>query len=346
MWQQPPRKAERVEGNRGVYELTQAEPILLGRLSVFLSARNLKSGETVLLKVFRGTPDESQSLQSLNHEIQALRKLQHPNILEILDYNLGTTAGSSPFLVLPWCRGGNLDQLRRRSDFLPLENALPILRQIASAIDYAHANGVIHGDIKPQNILFSDGLDRALLCDFGMAKYFDVTDRVAISQPRPRAGEPQGGTSAYLSPEQLDDNRQSTRSDIYSFGLVAYELLTGRLPFDIHQPLYKQLNARVSGNLIDPQVANPHLSETVRDALTAALAVKAEHRPSSAIAFCDLLLGASPKSGLRREKGRKLPAWNDLEPAGKAAVITAFVTAVAGIVIAAIELLPKLFLGQ
>jgi eukaryotic-like serine/threonine-protein kinase len=317
--------------------------VVLGRLSVFFAARDLRSGAEVLVKAFRDTAGEG--VHSLSREMRALKLLKHPNILEIIDYNFGGGT-ATPFLVVPWCRGGNLAELRGHSDFLPLERVLPLLRQVASAIDYAHANGVIHGDIKPHNVLLTEDLRCALLCDFGMAKYFDVVDRVDSGSFRDNAV---GGTSAYLSPEQLAHNSQSTRSDIYSFGLVAYELLSGRLPFDVRQPLYHQLQARVTGKLLDPLAANPNLTTTVQAALNAALAVSPEDRPATATSFCELLVGGgpsrvSPPKGPQSQKRWK--TWNDLEPAGRAGVITAIVAAIAGVIVALVQILPKLLGGR
>ena len=223
----------RLETKNGVFEIAQPEPVILGRLSVFYAAHRVGDDRPLLIKSFRELDASDASISSFYREIEALLKLRHPNILEILDYSPGTTAGAPPFLVLPWCKGGNLKEFARRADFLPLESAIPLLRQIAAAIDYAHLNGVIHGDIKPQNVLLSADRQQAYLADFGMAKYFEVTDRVVSLAV---AGE---GTSAYLSPEQLSDNKQTPRSDIYSFGLVAYQLLTGQMPYDIAAPLYK-----------------------------------------------------------------------------------------------------------
>ncbi len=341
---------KRFEGEDGVYELTREEPIALGRLSIFLAARSLRTNGEVLIKAFRDNADQSGSLVSVNREIKALRALKHPHILEIIDFNLGQHEGGTPFLVLPWCRGGDLEQYRRGVDFLPLDRAILMLRQIASAIDHAHAHGVIHGDIKPGNILFSETGDTAYLSDFGLAKYFDFTDRVRVSEERRPSGDRaatfQGGTSAFLSPEQLLDNVQKTESDIYSFGLVAYELLTGRLPFDVHQPLYRQLHARVSGKLLDPLEANRNLSPAACAALNSALAARPGDRPASATSFCDMLMGAPAKTpkpaGLGDSRGL-VAAWKELEPTGRAGVIVAIVGAVATTIGALVAVLPKFF---
>jgi len=147
---------------------------------------------------------------------------------------------------------------------------------------------VIHGDIKPENVLLSSDRLTAFLADFGIAQNFGVMELMATTT----INVGRGGSSAYLSPEQLSENKQSTKSDIYAFGLVAYELLTGRLPFDISAPPFEQMLARVSGNLLDPRKANPALSEGVAEALLRALSRDPAARPQTAIAFCNLLAPA------------------------------------------------------
>lgn len=350
----------RFEGTHGVYELTAPEPLIYGRLSLFFGARRPGSEELLLIKSFRQTADEEASLRSFYREIEAIRRLRHHNILEIIDYSPGSGPDSPPFLVLPWCKGGNLRDLNPSGTFIPISGALPLLRQLAAAIDYAHQQGVVHGDIKPENVLLSPDKHHLFLADFGMAKYFDVRDRVwntgEHSSPAPSrsfGGTSIGGTSAYLSPEQLDANQQSTRSDIYSLGLLAYELVTGRLPFDIRAPLYRQLHARVAGDLVVPERTNPALSRAVADALMAPLATDPLQRPATATEFCEMLEGsrrpptytpavpADPKDA-EPKRTRRIPAWSDLDAAGRAAVIVSLIAAAAGIITGAVQLIPVL----
>jgi serine/threonine protein kinase len=352
-----PASVRRLEGQQGVYELASAEPIIFGRLSVFYPARDVRSGETVLVKSFRDSPDERFAIGAFYEELRAIRELRHPNILEILDYSPGIRSEVPPFLVLPWCRGGNLRALQEGADFLPLSSVAVILEQVASAIDYAHQHGVIHGDVKPENVLLSEDRRRAYLADFGMAKFFDVNDRVRNSEPTDRSrqrGDSQvnqgamnrGGTSAYLSPEQLADNKQLPQSDIYSFALVAFELLTGRLPFDVSAPLYRQIHARVEGELVDPAKANPSLPSTVQAALRIGLATDPRRRPVTATDLVRILTGAVPvpKGRGQRPSSRRsaLGWWASLSSAQKVALLAAAITAASGVVVALIQILPSL----
>jgi serine/threonine protein kinase len=275
-----------LRGRQSTYLLESDVPAFLGRLAILYRATDAKSGQDVLLKVFREEIAEPGAIASFYAELEALQALRHPNVLPILDYGEQNIAEGRGFLVTPYCRGGNLHRLLGGVQFVPLALATPLLRQIAAAIDHAHSHGVIHGDIKPQNILLSEDRRTCFLADFGVARHFAVMDLVSTIAPSDKVG---AGTSAYLSPEQLSENKQSTSSDVYAFGLVAYELLTGRLPFDTAAPPFQQMLARVEGQLVDARGANPVLPRQVSAALMQALAVDPGARPRSATALCELL---------------------------------------------------------
>jgi hypothetical protein len=274
-----------LQGHSSSYRLKSDRPAFLGRVSVLYLAEDVQTGTAVLIKTFRPEIAEPGAIESFYAELDALQALRHPHILPILDHG-ESIAGQGPyFIALPHCGGGNLRRSLTGAQFVPVASASPLLRQVGGAIDHAHGQGVIHGDIKPENILLSADRGTAFLADFGIARHFAVLERVASTVANAAAI----GTSAYLSPEQLSENKQSTKSDIYAFALVAYELLTGRLPFDIAAPPFKQMLARVSGNLLHPREANPALSDDVSKALLQALHRDPAARPRSAIAFCNLL---------------------------------------------------------
>lgn len=274
-------------GLRRRYTAVSQTPFKRGRVSNILLGEDTQSKARVALKVFDvHDPDTLDYLERSGYyrEIQSLLSLNHQNILPLLDYSTGRGRSGEIFIAMPFIEGGNLrESMLLSRNYSTLTIAVPMLRQIAAAIDYAHSNGIVHGDIKPENILV-DADQHMFLTDFGMARHFDTIDR---SRRTGALGEPWGGTSAYLSPEQLDDNKQTYRSDIYSFGLVAYELLTGRLPFDINASLYKQIDARVHGNLLDALQANPALAPRVGKALERVLASDPQMRHPNAVSFVD-----------------------------------------------------------
>ena len=148
--------------------------------------------------------------------------LTHPAILPV--YAFGA-AGDLPYIVMGYVRGETLADRLRHQRRIPLDRARRILMDLASALDYAHRHGVVHRDIKPENILLEDGSERALLMDFGIARSHVADAAITVTGVAV-------GTPRYMSPEQATGDRDiDGRSDIYSLGLVAYEMLAGHGPF-------------------------------------------------------------------------------------------------------------------
>lgn len=190
-----------------------------GMASVYLGYR-ADVDRTVAIKVLPPHPGLSdEAKQRFQLEARTIAKLQHPHILPLYDY--GATEDGVLYLVMPYVRGGSLDRIVRDGK-LPLEKIVRLVREISGALDYAHRQGVIHRDIKPANILL-DGEGNALLADFGIVKLTGGDSRLT--------GTSVVGTPAYMSPEQAQGFDLTTRADLYSFGIVIWELLTGQLPF-------------------------------------------------------------------------------------------------------------------
>jgi serine/threonine protein kinase len=177
----------------------------------------------VLLEHYGADPKFQERFR---REAETLAALDHANILPVHDFGL---EDNRAYLVMPFVGGGTLqDVLKRHPDVLSLEQVQRVLQHIAAALDYAHAQGVVHLDLKPANVLLHpDG--RLLLSDFGLAHLL-------------QAGAVAGGTSlqfgtpAYMAPEHSDGNPQAA-SDIYALGIMLYQLLTGKLPFQASSPL-------------------------------------------------------------------------------------------------------------
>lgn len=299
-----------VVGKNGSYRVDRASPFAYGRICVLFKGVDQR-GAQVCLKLFRSKPRDQLGQDAISEflrEVRTHRLIEHPNVLPIIDFFREVVSGEQRmFLVLPFIEGGNLRQVIRNRDFVPLSEALPILVQIAAAIDIAHTRGIIHGDVKPENILLSADKSHTYLCDFGMAKYFAIEESISTAVEnvpmRPRLGSEismaapgisMAGSTAYLSPEQIESGSQSPRSDIYSLALLTYELLTGRLPFDISVGAFSQMKAKVEGKLIDPGLANPYLSPAIRAALLRGLALNPNDRPSTATEFCGELSSTEP----------------------------------------------------
>ncbi|HVG55572.1 MAG TPA: protein kinase [Vicinamibacterales bacterium] len=265
--------------------ITASTPFAYGRASALF--RGQGDSSHLCVKLFPKVDQDER--RAFHAEVSVQASLKHPNILPVLGAGLHATPAGSPFIVLPFCAGGSVRDLLRERAFYSVDAVMPLLKQLAAAIDFAHESGIIHGDIKPENALLSADRREVFLSDFGMAKVFALKESFSTN-----VNVMAGGTTAYLSPEQIQGNEQTPLSDIYSFAITAYELLTGQLPFDRTLPPFKQMMLKVSGTIADPLRFNPGLGERARNGLTAALHVHPLKRPLSAIALCDLL--ASPKS--------------------------------------------------
>ncbi len=166
---------------------------------------------------------DSKFLERFNREASFITSLEHAHIVPVYDY--GTTDDGLTFLVMRYIKGGSLAERIRQGTPLALDQINTILRQIADALDYAHQRGVIHRDIKPSNVLL-DEQGNAYLADFGLARLIDPSVARHLTETGSFLGTP-----SYISPEQVGEGTLDERSDLYSLGIVLYEMLAGRPPF-------------------------------------------------------------------------------------------------------------------
>ncbi len=198
-----------------------------GSMATVYLARDLKLNRAVALKLLRPELAASTANERFHREIAILAGLHHPHILQIHDSGLMQVPGRppAPYYVMPYVEGESLRARLAREIQLPLEVALRIAGQVADALAYAHTRGIVHRDIKPDNILLDVG--HSLVADFGIARALDLAGGENLSLSGVRLGTP-----GYMSPEQAADSSPiDGRSDIYSLGCVLYEMLSGEPPF-------------------------------------------------------------------------------------------------------------------
>ncbi len=173
--------------------------------------------------------DHREIVQRFRREARAISRLEHPNIVRL--ERSGQTPDEQVYLVMEYIRGPSLRQLQRNVKPVPLERALDILQQVCAGVGYAHGKGIVHRDLKPENVLLITRKGRVTrdlvkLLDFGMAKILGGEDSAVVT----REGQV-FGTPAYMSPEQCMGRDVDERADIYAVGCLAYELISGRVPF-------------------------------------------------------------------------------------------------------------------
>ena len=173
----------------------------------------------VAIKTFKIDANDEDAVKRFNREAKAVTSLSHPNIVSIYDVE---NEGEFYYLILEYVEGMTLKDYMIKNPRIPIETIVHIAKQIASGLSHAHQNGIIHRDIKPQNILMNDNLT-CKITDFGIARAYGDTTLTQTNQML--------GTVYYLSPEQARGNVATAQSDIYSLGILIFEMITGQIPF-------------------------------------------------------------------------------------------------------------------
>src|SRR5688500_1168748 len=211
-----------------------------GGMSRVFVAEELALGRKVAVKVLPPDLSGAVNVERFKREIMLAATLQHPHIVPV--HSTGEMDGI-PYFTMPFIEGETLRSRLTRGEVIPLREVMRILHEVIGALAYAHERGVVHRDIKPDNILMNRG--HAVVTDFGVAKAISVAGQAAGSGTQTGIGVAIG-TPAYMAPEQAaGDPATDHRADIYSFGLLAYELLGGRSPFGDRSP-HELLTAHIA----------------------------------------------------------------------------------------------------
>jgi serine/threonine protein kinase len=267
----------------GKYELI-AE-IAKGGMGSIYRARDRESGAIVAVKIMPPHMAANEVLlKRFEQEFKAARRLEHPNIVRALDFS---DDRSSPYLVMEFVEGESLGQKLEREGRMPEADAIRIIAQVAQGLHRAHKQGMVHRDVKPDNVLIRiDGV--AKLADLGLVKETE-TDLNLTKTGRGL------GTPHFMAPEQFRNAKGADiRCDIYSLGATLYQMVTGELPFKSSGPLDAWMK-KIQNDLTPPKDLVPTLSERVNWAILRAMSADPEQRPASCREFVEDLTGHSTR---------------------------------------------------
>src|SRR5690348_13932472 len=247
-----------------------------GAMGVVYRADHSELERTGAVKVMQAITPDPGTVARFRHEAQAIAKLRHPNIVDVYDF--GEFDGT-PYMIVEYVPGGSLSS-RMSQGQLDHATALKYLRGIAAGLDYAHQHGVVHRDVKPANVLLTDD-DATVLADFGLAKLLQGSSLKSMTGVTT-------GTPAYMAPEQVTGSKVGPASDRYSLATIAYEMLTGVIPFD-GEALMELLYAQVHRLPVLPSARLPDLGPAVDEVIMRGLAKDPDARWESSTAFVDAL---------------------------------------------------------
>ena len=262
----------RIEGRLGVGGMSTVQLAFDQRLERYVAIKLLAEH----------LADDPTFVSRFRREALAAARLVHPNIVQVFDFGFDERQHQH-FIVMEHVPGQSCAELLRDHGRMEVDQAVDVIVQSCRGLDYAHRNGVVHRDVKPGNLLVSDS-EVVKLADFGIARAADQSSITQVGSVL--------GTAAYLAPEQARGEDAGPRADLYSLGVVAYQLLTGRLPYEANSlselALKQQREPAAPVDEVNPQVP-PELA----DAVALALSLDKEERPASASLLAEAIAAAA-----------------------------------------------------
>jgi eukaryotic-like serine/threonine-protein kinase len=258
----------RIEGRLGVGGMSTVHLAFDNRLERYVAIKLLAEH----------LADDPTFVSRFRREALAAARLVHPNIVQVFDF--GFDAGHHQhFIVMEHVPGNSCAELLRDQGQLHVGKALDVVTQACRGLEYAHRNGVVHRDVKPGNLLVSDtGVVK--LADFGIARAADQSSITQVGSVL--------GTAAYLSPEQARGDEAGPRADLYSLGVVTYQLISGRLPYEANSLSELALKQQRESPMPLDEL-NPEVPRALSQAVAMTLAIDQRARPENALEFADML---------------------------------------------------------
>jgi eukaryotic-like serine/threonine-protein kinase len=269
----------RIEGRLGVGGMSTVHLAFDNRLERYVAIKLLAEH----------LADDPTFVSRFRREALAAARLVHPNIVQVFDFGFDS-GHHQHFIVMEHVSGNSCAELLRDHGHLDVPQAIDIVTQACRGLDYAHRNGVVHRDVKPGNLLVSDS-DVVKLADFGIARAADQSSITQVGSVL--------GTAAYLSPEQARGDEAGPQADLYSLGVVTYQLISGRLPYEaasLSELALKQ--QRESPIPLDE--LNPDVPPTLAQAVALALAIDQRDRPQDAMELAEVLRDGAQGTGPSR----------------------------------------------
>src|SRR5262244_592350 len=253
--------------------------------TVYLAHDQELLGKFVVIKLLHEKSLQNEwAVNKFKHEIEALARIDHPGVVGVLD--TGQLPDGTPFIVMQYIKGVSMRSLLRQEG-IEFERASTFIRQLGQALNAAHENGIVHRDLKPENIMLRRvaGGEHVKIIDFGIAKVRDsqVAPSTLVAEV--------AGTIAYMAPEQLNGQPVSEATDQYSLAVIAYEMLTGRRPFN-PETQFQLVGMQREGVKIKPKDLRPSVPAEAESVLLKALAYDPAKRYPTARQFADALADA------------------------------------------------------
>jgi serine/threonine protein kinase len=281
-----------------------------GMSTVFLATDMVLERPVAVKLLAEHLADDEVFVMRFRHEALAAARLQHPNIVQVFDSGQDEPSHRH-YIVMEYVDGPSCADLLREHGQLSVDDTIRIVVEACHGLDYAHRAGVVHRDVKPGNLLISNETGAVKLADFGIAKAAEQTRVTQVGSVL--------GTAAYLSPEQAQGKEAGAKSDIYSLGVCAYQLLTGRLPYE-YSSLTELAMKQQNEGFESVRRLRPEVPEPVERSIAICLSKAPEARYSSALELAEALEAArdGEVTGATRRLEQEHDALTQALPASQA----------------------------